>query len=50
MKKHIAKILRQISEEKFPFMTKREQKAKYKQLKKSWKKNVKNGKANQLVS
>lgn len=43
MKKHVAKLLKKIAEEKEGIFNESEVKAKYKKLKKAWKDNVKNG-------
>lgn len=43
MKKHIAKILKNIAEEKSDVSSKEVVKSLYKKLKRSWKQNVKNG-------
>jgi hypothetical protein len=44
MKKHIAKILRRAAEERLPYADKETLQKKYKQFKKAWGGNVKNGK------
>lgn len=44
MKKRIAKVLRRVAAQSLEFADKDTLKRKYSQLKKAWKKNVKNGK------
>lgn len=43
MKKHIAKLLKKIAEEKTEVMNQSQVKSLYKKLKKGWKDNIKNG-------